>query len=418
MSTYNKLQLEAINCKDSKVVVIAPPGSGKTFSLVGAISEYIKENPFDHVTAITFTKKAASELHFKLSDYPSVETATIHSWSLRELNRLGAKYKFKVSLLSDVQVQEILQYICKQLGYYSINYYLLTAFIMGNYNIDISDGVKARFQKILATYIQYKRKNNLYDFTDLPLYLFDVLEEFGERIENVDALFVDEFQDVDTIQAEIFNRVDAKKYFYIGDPDQSIYLFRGAVSEVLDNLEGFTRLRLEENYRSYQSIIDYSTLVGSGAFPNMASISSLQPSWIKATRTDEQGEVYTVNEFGDGYDVVNQKMVDAGNLVDFFMRKNPYILCRSNKQVKSIQSLGYRNVSTIHQAKGLEYANVVVIDMDLSGDEDNREEINIAYVACTRAQNALMVIDFNVFISLINDILIDNDNYFSTQNLF
>lgn len=416
MSTYNKLQLEAINCPDSKVVVIAPPGSGKTFSLVGAISKYIDENPFDRVTAITFTKKAASELNFKLADYPSVETATIHSWSLRELNRLGAKYKFKVSLLSDVQVQEILQYLCKQLGYYSINYYLLTAFIMGNYNIDISDGVKARFQKVLATYIQYKRKNNLYDFTDLPLYLFDVLEEFGEKIENIDALFVDEFQDVDNIQAEIFNRVHAKKYFYIGDPDQSIYQFRGAVAEVLDNLEGFTRLRLEENYRSYQSIIDFSTLVGSGEYSNMTKISTLQPSWIKATRTEELGEVYTIDEFGDGYDVVKQKVVDSANLVDFFMRKNPYILCRSNKQVKSIQSLGYRNVSTIHQAKGLEYANVVVIDMDLSPDE--QEEINIAYVACTRAQNSLMVINFNVFMTLINDILIEDTEYFSTPNLF
>lgn len=418
MSTYNKLQLEAINCKDDKVVVIAPPGSGKTFSLVGAISNYIKDHPFDHITAITFTKKAASELHFKLSDYPSVETATIHSWSLRELNRLGAKYKFKVSLLTDVQIQEILQYLCKQLGYYSINYYLLTAFVMGNYNIDISDGVKMRFQKILASYITYKRDNGLYDFTDLPLYLLDILNEYNENIYNIDALFVDEFQDVDTIQAEIFERVHAKKYFYIGDPDQSIYLFRGAVSEVLENLDGFTKLKLEENYRSYQSIIDFSTLVGSGRYATMTDIDSLSPSWIKAVRTDEPGEVYTINSSCEAYDVVKEKEVDAERLLDFFMRKNPYILCRSNKQVKSIQSLGYKNVSTIHQAKGLEYTNVVVMDMDLSGDDDNTEEINIAYVACTRAQNSLLVIEFNVFIALINNFLIDDDNYFSTQNLF
>ena len=54
--------------------------------------------------------------------------------------------------------------------------------------------------------------------------------------------------------------------------------------------------------------------------------------------------------------------------------------------------------------------------MDLSPEE--QEEINIAYVACTRAQNSLMVINFNVFMALINDILIEDTEYFSTPNLF
>ena len=414
MNKYNTLQQEAIDCTDGKVVVIAPPGSGKTFSLVGAISKYVTENPFDRVVAITFTKKAASELHFKLSDFPGVETATIHSWSLKELNRLGAKYKFKVSLLTDIQIQDILQFICKKLGYYSINYYLLTAFIMGNYNIDISDGVKMRFQKILNSYIQYKRDNGLYDFTDLPLYLYDVLMEYGETIDHIDALFVDEFQDVDGTQAIIFKMVNAKKHFYIGDPDQSIYIFRGAEAKVLDELEGFTKLRLDENYRSYQSIIDFSTLVRDERFNRPTDITTLESSWIKCVRQEEVGEVYTINEVGEAWDVVKGKNLSADTLIDFFMQKNPYILCRSNKQVKSIQSLGYKNVSTVHQAKGLEYPNVIFTDMELAGEE----EINIAYVACTRAQNSLLVVDFNVFLSLLNDILIDNTDYFTTPKLF
>ena len=136
---YNKLQQEAIDNDSPKIVVVAPPGSGKTHSLVGAISKYAEEHPFDRITAITFTRKAASELQFKLNDKTQVDTRTIHSWSLAELNRLAAKHKFKVDILSDIQVQEILQFLCKRLGYYSINYYLLTAFVMGNYNIDVKD---------------------------------------------------------------------------------------------------------------------------------------------------------------------------------------------------------------------------------------------------------------------------------------
>ena len=96
------------------------------------------------------------------------------------------------------------------------------------------------------------------------------------------------------------------------------------------------------------------------------------------------------------------------------MTKNPYILCRSNKQVKAIQNLGYKNVSTVHQAKGLEYPNVIFTDMELAGEE----EVNIAYVACTRAQNALLVAQFNRLMAILNEILIDNDDYFSSPKLF
>lgn len=413
MSNYNKLQKLAIDCPDSKVVIIAPPGSGKTYALTGAIKKYVDEHPLDKVVAITFTKKAASELFFKLSDYPGVDTATIHSWSLKELNRLGAKHKFKVSLLSDIQVQEILQFLCKRLGYYSINYYMLTAFIMGNYNIDISDGTKARFVKILNTYIQYKRDNGLYDFTDLPLYLYDMLTEYNETIDHIDALFVDEFQDVDSTQAVIFKMVNAKKHFYIGDPDQAIYIFRGAEAKVLDELEGFTKLRLEENYRSYQSIIDFSTLVRSD-ISRPTEITSLETSWIKCVRNDDSGEVYTIDGCGDGRDLVNGKMVDSYKLLNMFLQRKPYILCRSNKQVKSIQNLGYKNVSTIHQAKGLEYSYVIMTDMDLAGDE----EINIAYVGCTRAQNGLLVADYSQLMNLLEELFNEDDSLIATRKLF
>ena len=413
MSNYNTLQKLAIECPDDKVVIIAPPGSGKTYALTGAIKKYVDEHPLDKVVAITFTKKAASELFFKLADYPGVDTATIHSWSLKELNRLGAKHKFKVSLLSDIQVQEILQFLCKRLGYYSINYYMLTAFIMGNYNIDISDGTKARFQKILNTYIQYKRDNGLYDFTDLPLYLYDMLIEYNETIEHIDALFVDEFQDVDSTQAVIFKMVNAKKHFYIGDPDQAIYIFRGAEAKVLDELEGFTKMRLEENYRSYQAIIDFSTLVRSDV-QRPTEITSLETSWIKCVRKDELGEVYTIDECGDGRDLVNSKRVDSYKLLNMFLQRKPYILCRSNKQVKSIQNLGYKNVSTIHQAKGLEYSYVVMTDMDLAGDE----EINIAYVGCTRAQNGLLVADYSQLMNLLEELISEDDSIVTTRKLF
>lgn len=414
---YNKLQQEAIDCTDAKIVVVAPPGSGKTHSLVGAISKYANEHPFDRITAITFTRKAASELQFKLSDKTQVDTRTIHSWSLAELNRLAGKHKFKVDILSDIQVQEILQFLCKRLGYYSINYYLLTAFVMGNYNIDVKDHEKNRYKKVLATYIEYKRQNQLYDFTDLPLYLYDMLQLYNERISTIDALFVDEFQDVDSTQAVIFTMVDAKKHFYIGDPDQSIYIFRGAEASVIKGLvdeQGFTQLCLSENYRSYQAILDFSTQILENGTELCEEITSLKPSWVQCVRKDQPGEVYTVAQDGRALDVVNQKERNPYKLIRYFMEKKPYILCRSNKWVKAIQALGYKNVSTVHQAKGLEYTNVIYTDTPLS----SVEEVNIAYVACTRARDALMVVNFPIFMEVLQELMQENDALVSNPILF
>lgn len=71
------------------------------------------------------------------------------------------------------------------------------------------------------------------------------------------------------------------------------------------------------------------------------------------------------------------------------MSNRPMILCRTNKQVKWIQDKGYFETSTIHQAKGLEYKNVLVIDTTITGTED----LNIAYVAMTRARDNMFIVN-------------------------
>lgn len=397
---YNELQQLAIDSTAPKVLVTAPAGSGKTSTLVGAIQKYAEENPFDRIVAITFTKKAALELQSRTFGL-KVDSSTIHSWSLKELNRLGVKHKFKVSILQDDQIQEILQVLSRKCGYYSMNFYLLFAYVMGNYNIDVAQSTKMKYEKVLRTYIQYKRENHLYDFTDLPLYLFDMLNKYDEEIETIDALFVDEFQDVDDVQAQIFTKVKAKKYFYIGDEQQSIYIFRGAGPQNLKNLVDFERHTLKINYRSYQGIIDYANTMRNGSI--ISDTIRTQPCDIECARTDEDGEVYVINEYEECYDAVRGRIVSLMSTLTAFLLKKPYILCRSNKQVKAIESLGYRNVSTIHQAKGLEYTNVIVTDMELNSDE----EINIAYVACTRAQNGLLICDPDLLYTLMNEILFE-----------
>ena len=75
------------------------------------------------------------------------------------------------------------------------------------------------------------------------------------------------------------------------------------------------------------------------------------------------------------------------------MKLEPMILCRTNKQVKAIKDLGYYNVDTVHQAKGLEYPSVISIDATINSTED----LNIAYVSMTRAEDNLLVINWQQF---------------------
>lgn len=98
-----------------------------------------------------------------------------------------------------------------------VNINILYNFITGNKNMDITDGYRRTLTALETRYIQYKRDNALYDFMDYPLYLYNVLTAYNEEINNIDALFVDEFQDVDSTQFKIFEKVNAKKKFFVGD---------------------------------------------------------------------------------------------------------------------------------------------------------------------------------------------------------
>jgi len=395
---YNAEQRLAIESKEEKIVIIAPPGSGKTHTMVGAIQNFIRESNPEKVIAVTFTKKAAEELKGKIFNDSIVHTATIHSWSYTELANLSTKHKFRLRLLQEDQIMAILKPIMKDLNISVRVNWKLYHYVMGNYNIDIPDFLKQKFKSASARYIEFKRTRHLYDFTDLPLYLKDKLEEFDEYI-YVDGLFVDEFQDVDPIQLEVFDRVMTEKAFFIGDPDQAIYIFRGATSDIFHALKGFKIYKLKVNYRSYQPILDFASsfkshaeyqLEDGGQDSTMLEDFYIGKSPIEAFR--REGGAVSIQ---DGYDFrgLGSDLVYEDNAImqigKEIMLFQPQILCRTNKQVDELKEIGYEKVSTIHKAKGLEFENVIVCDFGIDGQEN----VNVAYVALTRAQNRLMIVD-------------------------
>lgn len=403
---YNEKQFLAIESKNPNVVIIAPAGSGKTSTLVGAIKRYKDENPDSKVVAITFTRKSAEDLRLRLNGYFGINASTIHSWSYQELENLAQLLRkedstntFKIKLLEEEKIKEILDEICTKKHYYYIKKLELYFYVMGNYNIDIEDSIKRIYESVRNEYISYKKKHGLYDFTDLPEYLLDKLNDYERNIDSIDALFVDEFQDVDLIQLELFNRVKAEKKFYIGDPNQSIYLFRGATSDVIKKLENFELMGLDQNYRSYQEIIDFASYYQQLALQEGVLFSSVIESQSSSIRCERGygGKVYSLGRAGSAYEINKFMKLRGEDVVKEFVDRNSIILCRKNKEVKELQKLGYSNVTTIHQAKGLEYKSVMLTDFNI----DSEEDINIAYVGMTRAENYLLVVSYTALIKIL-----------------
>lgn len=270
---------------------------------------------------------------------------------------------------------------------------------MGNYNMDITDRLKTMFKAVHSDYKKYKIKYGLYDFTDLPQYLLDKLNDYDRNVEGIDALFVDEFQDVDDVQIETFHRVVADKKFFIGDPQQSIYIFRGATQDVIKQVEGFQLHNLDVNYRSNQEIIDFATTFQERAQNEDIMFSAQLESYKSKIKCENGtgGRVYIINRAGVAYKVNEYIKTSGLNLVEKMLNDDAMILCRKNKEVKEIKRLGYDRVQTVHQAKGLEYPKVIVTDFDIRGVED----INIAYVAMTRAETDLVAANYGAFVNIV-----------------
>lgn len=409
-----------VNESEKNVVIQANPGSGKTFTLTMAIGNYRYEYINDSICAITFTRAAKADMEDKLHQMGiyDVEVATIHSWAKTRLDKFAKQYDFQLAIIQEPEIKRILkeiivpEYLLTHRAIRNINIDILYNFISGAKNMDVSDKYKKTLIAIEDRYIKYKKEHNLYDFGDYPTYLLNVMQLYNEYIYDIDALFVDEFQDVDTDQFEVFTRVDTKKKFYIGDIKQSIYQFRSADGKVFDKLEEFKEYNLQYNYRSYQAIIDYSTgfykttreAINLGGTSNILSfIHTGEYNGLVTCSRGEGGEIYVIQQHWltghcecikyTEHDVSN---VSPNEVLRYILSLQPMILCRTNKQVREISASGLK-ATTIHQAKGLEYENVILIDFTIETEED----LNVAYVGMTRAENKLMIVEYKTLLELL-----------------
>ena len=292
LDALNEPQRQAVMATDGPLLILAGAGSGKTRVLTHRTAYLIEEcgvNPYN-IMAITFTNKAAGEMRERIDQMvgygsESIWVCTFHSTCVRILRRYIYRLGFGTNFTiydSDDQ-KTLMKDICKRLEIdtkmYKEKMFLSAISSAKDELIDpiefetraAGDYVKRKQAQVYREYQQALKQNNALDFDDLimktvELFKLDkeVLASYQDRFRYI---MVDEYQDTNTAQFELI-RLLALKYqnlCVVGDDDQSIYKFRGAnIYNILNFEHHFpdaTVIKLEQNYRSTQNILDAANAV-------------------------------------------------------------------------------------------------------------------------------------------------------------
>ncbi|MDR2202678.1 MAG: UvrD-helicase domain-containing protein [Clostridiales bacterium] len=283
LSCLNPEQLKPVLDTEGAVLVTAGAGSGKTRLLIHRIAHLIEDlgvSPYN-ILAITFTNKAASQMRGRLEDAIGPQrglwVSTFHSMCASMLRSYAENigYNAKFSIYAEAEKERTLKRIIREKNYDDDLLKPAASAISSakNAGFDPDEYAAAfRFQKdvdlicdVYALYEKDLKTNNAFDFDDLLLKAYYLLKNVPEAAEYYTERFryihVDEFQDTNVIQYKIVRTLAAKhgNVFVVGDEDQSIYGWRGAS---IDNINDFRKdfncklYKLEQNYRSSEKILD------------------------------------------------------------------------------------------------------------------------------------------------------------------
>ncbi len=288
----NEMQQLAVDTTEGPLLILAGAGSGKTTVLVNRVEHIISSHlatPWQ-VLAITFTNKAAGELRERLvsaigDEANDIWAYTFHSCCSRILRRFGEKigYTNHFTIYDTDDSRRVMKQCQKQLGIEDklINHRSILAEISRAKDSLISpeeykqtaqnDFRKSKIAECYELYQAQLKKSDAMDFDDIIFNTVKLLEE-NEDVRNLyqtqfKYVMVDEYQDTNHAQY-VLTSLLADKYkniCVVGDDDQSIYRFRGATIENILSFEnhykGAKVIRLEENYRSTQNILDGANAV-------------------------------------------------------------------------------------------------------------------------------------------------------------
>ncbi len=290
ISKLNEEQVKPVKDTEGAVLVIAGAGSGKTRVLTSRIAYLVAEKGVSpkNIVAITFTNKAAKEMKdrlFKiLGQTEDMWVSTIHSMCVKILRRDAEKlgYDKNFTIYDEIDKEKVLKRVCESLGLDADKYLKGAKNFISNAKNDCQGPEEAalehaqlffieEYTKIYKEYENQLNRSNALDFDDLLFVTYKLFKSFPEVADYYSNKFhyvhIDEFQDTNKVQYLIAKRLALThgNLFVVGDDDQSIYGWRGAVVEnILEFDTAFPNAKvykLERNYRSTKKILDLANCI-------------------------------------------------------------------------------------------------------------------------------------------------------------
>src|SRR5215467_12692945 len=297
LSQLNEQQREAVLATEGPLLILAGAGSGKTRVIAHRIAHLIAEKnvPSWNILAVTFTNKAAEEMRLRVqrllhererTQLPLV--STFHSLCVRilrqDIEKLNDKYTRTFTIYDQDDSLRLIKQAIKELGY--DEKYLGTRATQSAISsaknrgedteafaarAEYVDERRAAMARVYKMYEDRLHANNALDFDDLLIKTVRLLRDVAEVRDKYNNKFryilVDEYQDTNSLQFALISLLTQKQQniCVVGDEDQSIYKWRGAdISNILNFEKHFPNtktIRLEQNYRSTQTILDIAGAV-------------------------------------------------------------------------------------------------------------------------------------------------------------
>ncbi len=332
----NPLQIEAVTFGDGPLLILAGAGSGKTRVLVSRVAYLIRKKGVrpDEILAVTFTNKAAKEMRGRLGnligeDAKGLWLGTFHSLGLRILRKETGAARDGLSVYGDDEQLALVKEVMKETGLneksltprsvlWKINRAKNENLTPEEFLSESGDFFAERVFRVYSLYQKRLREMNCLDFGDLicePIRLLKsrpaLLRSYNNRIRYI---LVDEYQDTNHAQYIFTQMLSAgtKNLLAVGDPDQSIYAWRGACIENIMDFKtddpGATVLRLEQNYRSTKKILGAANSVIEKNLQRMD-----KALWTENPEGETASYEEAENEYGEARLIIRHIKDLAGN---------------------------------------------------------------------------------------------------------
>jgi len=362
----NDKQKEAVEFGEGPLLILAGAGSGKTRVLTHRIAYLIEKRGIfpGNILAITFTNKAANEMKERISKLLSnnvddIWMGTFHSVCVRilrrDIDKIGCDRSFSIydrddqvtimkECISELKLNKDVykeRAVLSKISELKDRMIAPDAYINENYSNFYSRNVGelyALYEKKLKTY-------NALDFDDLILKTIELFNSCAEVLDYYQRkfkyVFVDEYQDTNKSQYQFIKLITGRyrNICVVGDPDQSIYRFRGAdITNILNfekDFKGATTILLEQNYRSTKNILEVANHVIRNNYErkdkNLWTDNEEGQKVVVETLLDEKEEAYYVAS-------KIMELIQSG-----FSLKDMAILYRTNAQSRAFEETFMRN---------------------------------------------------------------------------